>query len=182
MGLAIVKQLVDLFKGRIEIKSKKNEGTSVFVYLRLKNAEAVIKGDEVKEEKPSEVLAGKRALVVEDQPLNAKILIKLLKNRDMIVDFAEDGKKAVYTYLESKEGMYDVILMDVRMPVMDGISATRVIRSHKERADYNLPIIATTANAYIEDKENCINAGMNDHIAKPINAKELYRVLSEYLH
>ncbi|MBQ7076633.1 MAG: response regulator [Lachnospiraceae bacterium] len=182
LGLAIVKQLVDLFKGRIEIKSKKNEGTSVFVYLRLKNAEAVIKGDEVKEEKPSEVLAGKRALVVEDQPLNAKILIKLLKNRDMIVDFAEDGKKAVYTYLESKEGMYDVILMDVRMPVMDGISATRVIRSHKERADYNLPIIATTANAYIEDKENCINAGMNDHIAKPINAKELYRVLSEYLH
>lgn len=181
LGLSIVKQLVDLLKGNIDIKSKKGHGTEVTVILDLKECEDTAVKKELTEKVKSSDFTGRRALVVEDQPLNAKILIKLLSNKGIYADFAEDGRKAVDTYLESKEGYYDIILMDIRMPVLDGIAATKEIRKHKERMDYNLPIIATTANAFVEDKEKCIAAGMNDHLAKPINSKELYKILMEQL-
>ena len=181
LGLSIVKQLVDLFKGKIDVTSKKGYGTEVKVILNLEECEDKTAKKELAEKAKSGDISGKRALVVEDQPLNAKILIKLLTQKGIFTDFAEDGRKAVDTYLESKEGYYDIILMDIRMPVLDGIAATKEIRKHKERKDYNLPIIATTANAFVEDKEKCIAAGMNDHLAKPINSKELYRILVEQL-
>ena len=182
LGLSIVKQLVELLKGKIMITSEKGRGTDVKVMLELEECEitATEKASHSKEHK--EDLTGKKALVVEDQPLNAKILVKILKQQGMYVDLAEDGSKAVNTYLESKEGNYDIVLMDIRMPIMDGIEATRIIRSHKERSDWNLPIIATTANAFVEDREACLKAGMNDHVAKPINVKELYRILVENIN
>ena len=182
LGLSIVKQLVDLLKGKIIITSEKGRGTDVKVVLELEECEVTEKekGPYSKESKGD--LTGKKALVVEDQPLNAKILVKILTQKGMYVDLAEDGNKAVNAYLESKEGNYDIVLMDIRMPVMDGIEATKIIRSHKERSDWNLPIIATTANAFVEDREACIKAGMNDHVAKPINVKELYKILAENIN
>ncbi len=181
LGLAIVKQLVELFKGKIEVKSEKGRGTDVKIVLDLTECEEITGNADSEEKVRRDSLENRRVLVVEDQPLNAKILVKILTQKSISVDVAEDGLKAVNAYLDSKEGYYDAILMDIRMPVMDGIEATKQIRSHTERKDYNLPIIATTANAFVEDREICLEAGMNDHLPKPINSKELYRVLTEYI-
>ncbi|MBQ1870730.1 MAG: response regulator [Lachnospiraceae bacterium] len=181
LGLAIVKQLVELFKGKIEVKSEKGRGTDVKIVLDLTECEEITGNADSEEKVRRDSLENRRVLVVEDQPLNAKILVKILAQKSISVDVAEDGLKAVNAYLDSKEGYYDAILMDIRMPVMDGIEATKQIRSHTERKDYNLPIIATTANAFVEDREICLEAGMNDHLPKPINSKELYRVLTEYI-
>ncbi|MCR5345285.1 MAG: response regulator [Lachnospiraceae bacterium] len=181
LGLAIVKQLVELFNGKIDIISEKGLGTDVKVMLELTECEKPVSSVTMKDNVRTNGLKGRRVLVVEDQSLNAKILVKILTQKEIEVDVAEDGLKAVNAYLDSKDGYYDAILMDIRMPVMDGIAATKEIRSHTERKDANLPIIATTANAFVEDREICLEAGMNDHLPKPINSKELYRVLTEYI-
>lgn len=180
LGLSIVKQLLDLFGGEINVQSWPGEGTTIRVKMEIELTDPIEKKEQCQEIN-SESLRGKRVLVAEDQPLNAKILTKMLNRKEISVDLAENGKMAVATYLESDEYHYDAILMDVRMPVMGGLDATRVIRSHRERKDCEIPIIATTANAFVEDKIKCIEAGMNDHISKPISAKELYRCLDMYI-
>ncbi|MCR4956899.1 MAG: response regulator [Lachnospiraceae bacterium] len=176
LGLSIVKQLVELFEGSIDVSSTVGKGTTIEVVLNVELAEPILQRKEVNEAHMS-VMEGRHILIAEDQPLNAKILTKLLNKQGIIVDLAEDGRKAVSSFMCSKEGKYDAILMDVRMPNMDGMEATREIRSHKERGDWNIPIIATTANAFLEDKMKCKEAGMDEHVSKPINAKELYACL-----
>ncbi|SFQ16144.1 Signal transduction histidine kinase [Lachnospiraceae bacterium XBB1006] len=180
LGLSIVKELVELFGGSYEVDSNPGKGTCIKVSLVLELTETV-KKQVIDDTNGEIVFVNKRVLVAEDQPLNAKIISKILNKRGIAVDLAENGKQAVETYLSSEAGRYDAILMDVRMPVMDGIEATKQIRLHTERKDVALPIIATTANAFVEDRMMCLEAGMNEHISKPINAKELFTCLSKYL-
>ncbi|MCR5259426.1 MAG: response regulator [Desulfovibrio sp.] len=140
-------------------------------------AEADAEDGEPAEERPS--LDGLRVLMAEDQPINAEIAVAILEEAGARVDHAEDGAVAARRFRESAEGWYDVVLMDLRMPHMDGIAAARAIRA-MERSDAGaVPIIALTADAYAEDARRCLEAGMNAHMAKPIDVKLLLRKLAE---
>ncbi len=184
LGLAIVKQIIDLTGCEIFIDSELNKGTDMKVIapLSLAKPQVVEQSKEVNEEAENMDFGNKvTVLVAEDQPLNAKIIVKMLNKKGIRVDLAEDGRRAVSTFLSSNPGHYAAILMDVRMPIMNGLEATKVIRSHTERSDVDIPIIAATANAFLEDREQCIEAGMTDYITKPINTRELYDKMSIYI-
>ena len=124
-----------------------------------------------KEEKPD--LSGKRVLLVEDNELNREIAQMLLEDEKMIVTTAENGKEAVDIVSKSVPGRFDFIFMDIMMPVMDGLEATRQIRTLNRKDTKEIPIIAMTANAFQDDIRECIDAGMNAHIAKPIDSKKI---------
>lgn len=124
--------------------------------------------------------AGKRILVAEDIDINWEIANEVLTSFGLELQRAENGKECVEIFEKSETGFYDAVLMDLRMPIMDGFEATKVIRS-LERSDKNLPIIAMTANAFESDVQQCLDCGMNAHVAKPLNIKELLRILQEYL-
>ena len=122
---------------------------------------------------------GKKILLVEDHPLNTMVAKRLLEKQKMEVVHADDGKKALDLFRESEEGTFDAILMDVRMPVMDGITATKKIRALQREDAETIPIIAMTANAFDEDKRHTFEAGMNAHLAKPIEPRMLYDTLAQ---
>ena len=132
------------------------------------------------EEKPQEMFTGKRILLVEDNELNAEIASELLSDAGLEVDTAEDGEIAVKKMEESAPSRYDLILMDVQMPKMNGYEATKRIRAMDDKAKANIPIIAMTANAFEEDRQNAINAGMNAHIAKPIDISLLFGTIKGF--
>lgn len=120
-------------------------------------------------------------LLAEDNLINREIAVKILECKDIKVTLAENGQEAVDTFINAKEGTFDAIIMDVRMPVMDGITATRKIRA-MERADAkHIPIIAMTANAFDDDRRECLEAGMNAHVSKPVNPVEVYEILSRII-
>ena len=127
-----------------------------------------------------QIFKGKRILIVEDNELNAEIAKTLLSDEGANLTVAEDGLQAVRMFQEKPEGYFDAILMDIMMPVMDGITATKTIRSLKHPDAETIPIIAMTANAFREDKEKCLAAGMNAHLAKPIKIENIKRILYEY--
>lgn len=178
LGLSIVKNLVDRMHGTISIQSEVNKGTCVEVVLSLKTAEKNIKE---RQKTGSSGLAGKHVLLAEDNGLNREIMRSLLNDEDMDVTEARNGKEAVDAYLNADSHTFDIILMDVMMPVMDGIEAARLIRSSSKEDAHNIPIFALTANAFMEDRKKCTDAGMNEHIAKPINKKELIQKMSSYM-
>jgi CheY-like chemotaxis protein len=125
-------------------------------------------------------LTGKRIIVAEDNDLNWEIAFALLSTYGPEIERAENGSVCVEKFKKSREGFYDAILMDIRMPVMTGYEATEVIRS-LERSDNDIPIIAMTADAFSEDIDKCIKCGMNAHIAKPIDVAEIVKTLARYL-
>ncbi|MBQ0167712.1 MAG: response regulator [Treponema sp.] len=178
LGMAIVKRLVTMMKGDIEIESELGKGTVVQVYLTFRIAE-----NETSEQ-PTEIqdqteLRGRRLLLVEDNELNREIARDILAYEDLEIEEAEDGSIAVEKVKAHDSDYYDYVLMDIQMPYMNGYQAARVIRSLKN-ADYSkLPIIAMTANAFEEDIRNALEAGMNDHLAKPINVPELINCLKK---
>ncbi|MDD3615061.1 MAG: response regulator [Lachnospiraceae bacterium] len=183
LGLSITKHLVEDMGGTIQIESKKNVGTTVRIHMNFK----LVKADEAAhgridiEGDNLEFLYNKNILLAEDHPLNAEIAKKLLEKQGIHVIQAENGKKAVDLFMASAEYYFDAILMDIRMPEMDGIESAQTIR-HLKRADaLNVPIIAMSANAYKEDMEKSIAAGMNAHLSKPINIGNLYHTLIEYI-
>lgn len=180
LGLSIAKQLVELMGGTISIESKINVGTTVTVRLPfdLASAEQHVSERPVVEKTVGfEKLHGKRVLLAEDHPLNARIAKTLLEKQEMNVVHAENGKIAVELFEGSPENTFDAILMDIRMPEMSGLEATRAIRELKRPDAKTIPIIAISANAYPEDVQKSLNAGMNYHIAKPINPIMLYETL-----
>lgn len=183
LGLSITKNLVELMNGTINIKSKQGKGTTVTVHLSFK----VAKSEEVKKQRIEDaianevVLQNKNILLVEDHPLNASIAKKLLEKRHMNVICAENGAVAVELFNKMKNGYFDLILMDIRMPVMDGLEATKKIRALDRIDAKEIPIVAMTANAYDEDREKSREAGMVEHLAKPIEPDKLYQVLAKYL-
>lgn len=181
LGLAIVKNLVELMHGSIFAESVQGEGTEFVVDLdfRLVEPEQVLP-DTPQQRAPS-VLRGKRILLCEDNDLNAEIAVQLLRNVGIEVERAENGQEAVDRFGRSAPGAFDGILMDIRMPVMDGITAARLLRGLKRPDAKTVPIIAMTANAYLEDREQTRAAGMNAHLSKPIDVQKFYATLAAFL-
>lgn len=126
-------------------------------------------------------LEGRRVLVAEDQEMNAEILMELLEMEGVASEWAEDGKRATEMFEQSAAGYYDAILMDMRMPVMDGLAATRAIREMDRPDAATVPIVALTANAFEEDVNQCLQAGMNAHLSKPVDMDLLKKTLSGLL-
>lgn len=180
LGLAITKRLVDRLQGEIEVESEVGKGTTVVITLPFRIVSGVDEGGE-KVMSTSEVsLEGKRVLVVEDNELNSEITMEILNESGMTADAAENGAVAVKRLKRKGVGTYDLILMDIQMPVMDGYEATRIIRN-KIRGGSEIPIIALSANAFERDKINSLRAGMNAHLSKPINADVLCEVIKSNL-
>jgi CheY-like chemotaxis protein len=123
------------------------------------------------------IFKGKRILLAEDNELNAEIAIEILTEVGFEVNRAEDGQVCVDMLQNAEDDFYDIILMDIQMPNLNGYEATKAIRALPDAVKANIPIIAMTANAFEEDKRNALNAGMNGHLAKPINTHELYKTL-----
>ncbi len=184
LGLSIVKYIIDEMGGTIEVKSEPGKGTAFIIELNMtasdrKSYEAEYTARKVNKEDIHKLLNGSHILICEDHPLNAEIAQRILEKEGCIVDVAENGQRGVELFEASKPGYYDAILMDIRMPVMNGYEATVAIRKlAREDAGY-IPIIAMTANAYDEDIQNSIDAGMNAHISKPFNPTLLFSALSD---
>lgn len=180
LGMSITKQLVELMGGTISIESELGVGTKVWVEFENRIAQPVSLKSQIPENSNFN-LEGKKILLVEDNELNREIATEILKEEGIIVDTAEDGVVAVDIMRNSEEGQYDLILMDVQMPNMNGYDATKAIRALPDSYASKIPIIAMTANAFEEDKKNAYDAGMNGHLAKPIDMSELLNMLSKIL-
>jgi signal transduction histidine kinase/CheY-like chemotaxis protein len=177
LGMAISKNFVELMGGHIGVRSKLGEGSCFTVDLTF-DVDSTPKEEEVA---PMHVeLKDMRVLLVEDNELNMEIASEILKEEGILVDSAENGKIAVDKFMASKPGDYDVILMDIMMPVMNGYEATRAIRSSDHPLAKTIPIVAMTANAYREDVDKAFAAGMDEHVPKPIDIKHLMKVLERY--
>lgn len=190
LGLPIVKSLVDMMDGRIEVESELNKGTKFSIFLTFPIARDSGETTDIAEqgleknsgESQNTVtdLSGKKVLLVEDNELNAEIAMELLTRQGLYVDLAEDGQRCIEILDKMPEQYYDVILMDIQMPVMDGYETTMAIRrSNNKNAE--IPIIAMTANAFEEDREHALEAGMNGHIAKPIDIDKVFTILGDSL-
>ena len=177
LGLAVVKKLVDERGGTIQVDSARGQGTRFRVVLPMMPSEAE---PEAALPDAAASIAGRRLLVAEDNELNREIAVYLLQEAGAVVDQAADGKEAVEMFAASAPGTYDAVLMDVMMPELDGLSATRAIRG-MDRPDAQLPIIAMTANLFDEDVAACLAAGMDAHIPKPLEAGQMIRTIAEWL-
>ncbi|MDD4372108.1 MAG: ATP-binding protein [Anaerostipes sp.] len=180
LGLSVVSQIVDAMDGEIQVESKIGKGTKFTVklpmtYQKTKSERAE---DKVKQEFH---LSGKKVLLAEDHKVNATIARKLLEKQGMKVIVAQDGLVATQIIRQSKEFEYDLILMDIRMPHMNGIQATKVIRAMEREDAKQIPIIAMTANAYTSDISDTKEAGMNEHLTKPVTPDEMYEMIAKFI-
>lgn len=177
LGLSIVKQMVDLMNGTIECNSAPGKGTSFRVCVRLPIADG--SGCEVSKNVSTHNIENMHVLIAEDNELNWEIAHELLLERGVTGDHAGNGQECIDMLTEAADDMYDAVLMDVHMPVMDGYKATKAIRSLKDEKLSKIPIIAMTADAFSEDVQACMDCGMNGHIAKPIDMDKLVDYLSK---
>ena len=181
LGLAIVKQLVGLMGAVMSVKSKLGEGTEFSIRFRFPIAEAVGEAEQKKTTIQTGQLRGKRVLLAEDHPLNTKIAVMLLEKAGVFVVAAENGQAALEMFESVSEQYFDAVLMDIRMPVMNGLDAAKAIR-RLDRSDAKaVPIIAMTANAFDADVKESLRAGMNAHLSKPIEAEILYETLARLI-
>ncbi len=182
LGMAITKCIVDAMGGSISVRSEQGRGSEFHVVLDLERAAAPAAPEAADgaDRAGDVVLSGKRVLLAEDNELNWEVARELLSILELELDWAENGEICVEKFRESPAGYYDAIIMDVRMPVMDGYEATAAIRK-LERPDADIPIIAMTADAFSEDIQRCLACGMNDHLAKPIDIQAVATKLKKYL-
>ena len=179
LGLPIVKSLIDMMNGTIQVESKLNKGTKFTVELSFLTSLQV---ENVNERNTSTLdFSGKHILLVEDNELNAEIGIELLNTFKVIIDLAKNGEECIKILEKMPEGYYDLILMDIQMPIMDGYEATKIIRSFNNK-NAQIPIIAMTANAFEEDRKHALQLGMNEHLAKPVDIEKLKEVLTKYFN
>lgn len=196
LGMAITKRIVELLKGEIQVESELNKGSVFRVMLPMKVQEGqsfedtfsdlkILVSDEVAERSDHTIhqkpFAGKRFLMIEDNLLNQEIAAELLSYMGAKVDIAGDGKQGCDMFVRSDIGLYDVILMDIQMPVMDGYTATEIIRALDRSDARTVPILAMTADAFAEDIQMAKEAGMNSHMAKPLDRATLRKEISKYL-
>ncbi len=182
LGMPITKSIVEMMGGTISVCSEQGKGTEFTIELPLKQ----ITGERKQEhrESPSEMaetITGKHILLVEDNELNQEIAVEILTEAGFIVDTADNGQAAVEKIATGPGWKYDIVLMDIQMPIMDGYEAARRIRAMEETWVRELPILAMTANAFEEDRVKALDAGMNGHLAKPIDVDQLLRTLVEVL-
>jgi PAS domain S-box-containing protein len=182
LGLAISKHIVEKMGGRIWVESEESAGSSFIFEVDLERVTGQeLKSLEIKTDAPAEIpdLSGVSIILAEDMEINREIFIALLEDTHITIDIAENGLAAVSKFSENPE-KYDLIIMDVQMPEMDGYQATRTIRAMDTPKAKNIPIIAMTANAFKEDVDRCLEAGMNDHLAKPIDEKSVIEKIARY--
>jgi CheY-like chemotaxis protein len=202
LGMSITRNIVEMMGGTISVTSRKGEGSEFIVVLPMKKGQrpeeqpdiqcetkeagtatiterTPLHGAEAAAERSH--IQGQRVLLVEDNALNREIAADILDEAGLIVEEAEDGQAAVELLLEKGAGYYRLVLMDIQMPVMDGYTATRTIRGFEDPVLANIPIIAMTANAFEEDQKKAMDAGMNAHIAKPVDVEKLLDTLERIL-
>lgn len=179
LGLYIVKRYVDLMHGRIEVQSELGKGSTFVVYL---SSEVKHVAETRRNTNADYDFTGVKILLVEDNAFNQEIAQTLLKQKGAEVDTADNGAIAVDKFEHSPEGYYQAVFMDIHMPVMDGFEATKKIRGFSRADAKSVPIIAMTADAYDQDVKNCMEAGMNAHVAKPIDTEVLYQQLDSLIH
>ncbi len=183
LGMSITKSLVDLMNGDITVESELGKGTVFTVSLEfMLTTENMVLGSAVEQEiHTKEDIAGKRVLLAEDNELNMEIAISILEAMGLEVDTAIDGSVALDKIESQPAGFYDLVLMDIQMPMMNGYESTKAIRTLDDPKKANIPIVAMTANAFEEDKKAAFAVGMNDHIAKPLDVDVITQVITEQL-
>ena len=179
LGMSIVKSLVDAMHGTIEVTSRENVGSVFTITLPFEIAEqSAMAKDAASTEKAD--ITGKRLLLAEDNDLNAEIAQIQLEEAGAKVTVVKDGKEALELFRDTPEGTFDAILMDIMMPVMDGLTAVRYIRALKRPDAASIPIIAMSANAFEEDVKKSLAAGMNAHLAKPLKIEVVIATIAKY--
>ena len=182
LGLPIVKSLIDMMGGTIKVESQLGCGTKMTVVLpfELASEKQILEEKQKEKEKISDSILGKRVLLAEDNELNAEIAMTVLKENGLKAERAANGKQCMEMLKKMPEDYYDMILMDIQMPEMDGYEATKLIRNLDDaRAD--IPIVAMTANAFEEDKQKALESGMNAHVSKPVDMNMLFKVMTQIL-
>ena len=178
--MTIVKKLTELMGGNIKIESEKGKGTKITVFIPMKWCDDFKQEDPVEDQSSSASLKGMRVLLVDDNEMNREIAEEILTEKGVVVDTANDGDVAVEKIVNSAPGTYELVLMDIQMPRMNGYDATRTIRGLPAPRKANIPIVAMTANAFEEDKKNALLAGMDGHLAKPIDYEKLIQTLIKF--
>ncbi len=180
LGMAIVKGLVEQMHGSIEVGSTLGVGSTFTITIPFEIAESVEEKSTRRDDAGQADIRGLRLMLAEDNDLNAEIAKMLLEDAGVIVTAVGDGQQAVSLFQEKPAGTFDVILMDIMMPVMDGLTATKTIRALDRPDARTIPIIAMTANAFEEDAQKCLAAGMNAHLAKPLDIGKLIATIAQY--